>query len=974
MAAKTGSLVTVLELRGKAQMVAGLRDVNSGVRQMTSALKASGVEAGVADRNLTGVYRREHLTGVSTLTTRFRSLRSEIVGIGLALGGGAGVVSLLKTSVSLANQLQTTNTQIAVASGAKAGNLPGIVAMQGQLAGYGFNKQQAALSQYHIESAYGGAISNAATRAMLQNAGRLYAIGGGAQGGMDQVQTASLLATLLRADQSLKNNSGRGAALLNATHAAGNMTMADLVATLGTGAPASLAAMGVSFASLAPALAVAGDTRGGEQVAPFARTLQTSIMKAFNPTPQGRAAAKGLGLGQYELQNDLRGPNGVVTMIDDLSKHLAPLSKNAQNQAVGQMFGGTKGSAPIFTLLGNMGMLNSKTGQIASAADMNTFLSDSNKSLSTFSMQWLTVKNTMSNVETSLGQKIVPLTGKLAGFGASLFGGGPGMGGKLHNAGKALFAGNFSQVGGALGLSPADSKKVTSTLNDMVEIGKDADRIFRQDLVPTIEELAKLGGGAFYVGTAVLKDTLGVIAAHPTAIKGVIDSMLALYAVKKVGAGITALANLPATLGTNMAAKQAAASTTLSKLTSPIDSFNAAYYGRSGKGGTSPVAFVMGDDLPTRMGKTGSAAATLGSRLRSSGVGGAIGGITAAIGGYAAGSTGSKGSAVEGGLMAALTGAAIGFSVGGPLGAAIGGFGGIAGTAVGYLTHISSAAETAAKNAGTLGKNLGAALLADQGKPGQSSMNALNTYESSTPAAVRAFANAGLTNADISSALNGQIDAKMRAVLDATSGPGLQAASYLNQISSQFKTAALNDLDMAKLQGQALGPWQATIANSQAIANGTAYAARQIGLANGTLSLYALPPGTAAGAKAAIGVGNLPPSVKQGIANLAGLSAGLNGLGNGVARAPGQQRAAGGPVRAGLSYRIGENGAETLVMGQDGHILSAHDTRKIAAGGSGLSVGQMHLHFHGVDVTTEAGAKQVASSVVKQLRYQSARN
>lgn len=968
MAAKTGSLVTVLELRGKAQMVAGLRDVNSGVRQMTSALKASGVEAGVADRNLTGVYRREHLTGVSTLTTRFRSLRSEIVGIGLALGGGAGVVSLLKTSVSLANQLQTTNTQIAVASGAKAGNLPGIVAMQGQLAGYGFNKQQAALSQYHIESAYGGAISNAATRAMLQNAGRLYAIGGGAQGGMDQVQTASLLATLLRADQSLKNNSGRGAALLNATHAAGNMTMADLVATLGTGAPASLAAMGVSFASLAPALAVAGDTRGGEQVAPFARTLQTSIMKAFNPTPQGRAAAKGLGLGQYELQNDLRGPNGVVTMIDDLSKHLAPLSKNAQNQAVGQMFGGTKGSAPIFTLLGNMGMLNSKTGQIASAADMNTFLSDSNKSLSTFSMQWLTVKNTMSNVETSLGQKIVPLTGKLAGFGASLFGGGPGMGGKLHNAGKALFAGNFSQVGGALGLSPADSKKVTSTLNDMVEIGKDADRIFRQDLVPTIEELVKLGGGAFYVGTAVLKDTLGVIAAHPTAIKGVIDSMLALYAVKKVSAGITTLANMPAALGASVGASRTATASTWSKLTSPVQTYNTAL----GKASKGQKGLADGSE------KTAS-------RIRSSGLGGAIGGITGAlvggVAGYEAGaSSQSLGSAAGGGLVAALSGAAIGFSVGGPLGAAIGGFGGIAGTAIGYLTHMSSSASDAAKNVGILGQNLGNALLNDQGSPGSSSLTALLAYEKATPAAAKAFAGAHLKNTDITAALQGNIDAAMSSVLYAKSGPGATAAYYLNQVSGQFKTAAQNDLVLAELQGLAIGPFKKTVAGAQSIADDTNAAAVAMGLALKQVNLLAFGVTTSAqeGYSAARAVAQLPPSARQGILNEY-FSSNPGAAITGPAPAHGgisvnNQRAGGGPVRAGLTYRVGENGVETLVMGTDGHILSAHDTRRLAASGQGMSVGNLELHFHGVDVTTEAGAKQVATNVVKQLRYQAARN
>lgn len=83
------------------------------------------------------------------------------------------------------------------------------------------------------------------------------------------------------------------------------------------------------------------------------------------------------------------------------------------------------------------------------------------------------------------------------------------------------------------------------------------------------------------------------------------------------------------------------------------------------------------------------------------------------------------------------------------------------------------------------------------------------------------------------------------------------------------------------------------------------------------------------------------------------------------------QRALGGPVRSGVSYKVGEHGVETLVTGQDGHILTNRDTMKRASGG-GMSVGEMHLHFHGTDVTTESGGKQVAAAVVKQLRYQAA--
>ncbi len=946
MSPVAGELAATLELRGKAQFLAGLRDVSKGVRTMTTAVKESGTTADSVDRSMAKVYSRQHISGLGSLGGAFAGVRSQIAGtLGLLVGAG-GLVAGLKQSVSLASQLQTRNTQLAVASGATAANLPGLRAQQTRYASRGYDANSVAQAQYHIESAYGGRITNRAAGSILDNSGRLYALGGGKLSGTDPVTTANLLTTLLRADQSLRNNSTGASALLNATHVAGNMTVANLIASLGTGAPATLAAMGISFQSLAPALAVAGDTRGGDQVASFARLLQTPIMKAFNPTNPSLDAQQALHIRPGELQNDLRSPNGLVAMINDLAAHLAPFGKNAQDKYVGQMFGGSRGSAPIFTLLGNRAMLNSKVGQIAAADNVGTYLADSNQSMHTPAWGWQTVRNTFTNDETGFGRRLLPL------------------GSKLGLAGGDLLTGNRGKVGADLGLSAAGAAALTSELNNLVAIGHDTDRIFHDDLVPTFETVAKLGGGAFALGTTLLKDTLGFMAEHPTEIKSVLDTMLALYGVKKVGQGLSALSNVPGMLGARVGATSGATQATWTRLTNPVDAYQTALAKASkaelkankGMAATAASAEQASAKVTKAQAATAAGAEQAAGRMTSSGLGASIGAITGALAGYTAGrSANSTGSAETGGLVAALSGAAVGFSVGGPLGAAVGGFAGVAATAVGYFTRMSGAARASAAANSALGLSLRPGLISDQGSVGAASLSAINGYESSSPGANAAFVAAGLTNKDITAALSGKYDAKIRAVLGAQSGPGVLAAKYLTVIAGQFSTIAQQDLNLAKLQGQALKPWVTTIAASEAIATGLVNAATLLNLATGTNTPGNLTAILGGGSNTTPGMANLlgGPAVNSGLPNL---------LGGGAAAAPGRPssslptisgyggpvgRASGGDTRRGVMYEIGEFGPELIEFKDPAHVHTAQSSAAMlrnAGSGSGGRPIVIHVH------------------------------
>jgi hypothetical protein len=65
----------------------------------------------------------------------------------------------------------------------------------------------------------------------------------------------------------------------------------------------------------------------------------------------------------------------------------------------------------------------------------------------------------------------------------------------------------------------------------------------------------------------------------------------------------------------------------------------------------------------------------------------------------------------------------------------------------------------------------------------------------------------------------------------------------------------------------------------------------------------------------------------------------------GIGRVNAGQRAVGGPVEAGMTYRVGENGPEDVTFGANGYV---HDAKTSKAGGK--SNGGVHIeHYHAND-------------------------
>lgn len=114
--------------------------------------------------------------------------------------------------------------------------------------------------------------------------------------------------------------------------------------------------------------------------------------------------------------------------------------------------------------------------------------------------------------------------------------------------------------------------------------------------------------------------------------------------------------------------------------------------------------------------------------------------------------------------------------------------------------------------------------------------------------------------------------------------------------------------------------------------------------------------------RAAIGSINLSDVINFG----GWFGGGGSGPGSGSAPANdnyGGERAGGGPIKAGLTYLVGEEGPELLTSNRDGNIVPNH---KLGGGATIAPVFNNHFHLHGR--ATKSDADELARALDRQLR------
>ena len=129
--------------------------------------------------------------------------------------------------------------------------------------------------------------------------------------------------------------------------------MQDLIAALGTNFVQSARSAGLSLRDVTASLAVL--TRQGATAQLSATRLDYAFSLLAAPTDKAKKALSTIGLGAFQLAEDMRKPNGLLRAVQDLRKHLGTLPGGPEgikaNDVLVKAFGGARSFATIVALV-----------------------------------------------------------------------------------------------------------------------------------------------------------------------------------------------------------------------------------------------------------------------------------------------------------------------------------------------------------------------------------------------------------------------------------------------------------------------------------------------------------------------------------------------------------------------------------------------------------------------------------------------
>lgn len=276
------------------------------------------------------------------------------VPVALALGG------IAISSTNAARTFQASMTLIQTQAGGTADEVTTMSAAVLKLAPeVGTGPEELAAGLYHVESA---GLRGAKALEILRVAAEGAKVG---NANLEDVTNA-----LIAANQSgVKGVDDMAGAMgtLNAIVGAGNLRMQDLTDAMGTGVLSTAKNYGVSLQSIGAALADMTDQ--GIPAVDAATRINSAMRLMAAPTGTAIKELKRIGLTQFALADDLRGPGGIDAAIKDLKTHLDSngLSLDEQSALIAKAFGG-KQSTGILTLIGNVGLLDAKVQAVNDGA------------------------------------------------------------------------------------------------------------------------------------------------------------------------------------------------------------------------------------------------------------------------------------------------------------------------------------------------------------------------------------------------------------------------------------------------------------------------------------------------------------------------------------------------------------------------------------------------------------------------------
>jgi TP901 family phage tail tape measure protein len=375
-----------------AQAFVRLRVDSSAVAADTS----EGIEEGAAAAD---VETAGAGAGERAATAFSKAFKLGMIGILAAAAVGAAAV---KEAVDF----QTQMTRIQTQAGATSGQVKQLSAAVLQLApSTQQGPMQLAEALYHLKSV---GMDDAQAMQALKTASDLAAVGGS-----NLEQTTNAIAAAWKSGIAGAQNFGQAAATVNAIVGAGNMTMSQLVASMGSGVLSAAQTFGLSLKQVGAAEALMADAGIPAQRA--ATDLKMSISLLGAPSVTAAEQLKTIGLSATALASAMRS-GGLIGAISLLKQHIkdAGLTAVQTSQLLSRAFGGGESGASIMLMVNRLDALKQKQDQIN--AGVSKFGSDVAAQRQTIQAQLDILRSSLETTGIRMGQALLPPFTKLVKF------------------------------------------------------------------------------------------------------------------------------------------------------------------------------------------------------------------------------------------------------------------------------------------------------------------------------------------------------------------------------------------------------------------------------------------------------------------------------------------------------------------------------------------------------------------------------
>ncbi|MCX4573090.1 phage tail tape measure protein [Streptomyces sp. NBC_01571] len=334
----------------------------------------------------------------STTEKVFGRLGKAAMVAGAAVAGGlaAGLAKGTKDAI----RFQAEMTRISTQAG---GTAKDVKVLSDQVLKLGTSTQQGpqhlAESLYHLKSV---GMDNVQAMKALKESSDLAAVGHA-----NLEETTNALAGAWRTGIKGATSFHEAVSTVNAIIGAGNMSMDQFNAAIGTGILPSAKTFGLSMKQVGAALALMTDE--GIDSASAATRLRMSFSLLGAPS---KAAEKQLGkihLTGLQLADAMRGPKGLIGAIGLLKEHLdkSGMSASKQSQLLSRAFGGGRSSSGILLMLNNLDVLEKKQEQINHSA--GKFDDAVKMQRKTAEAQWHLLTSNLEVMGIRVGTKVLPV-------------------------------------------------------------------------------------------------------------------------------------------------------------------------------------------------------------------------------------------------------------------------------------------------------------------------------------------------------------------------------------------------------------------------------------------------------------------------------------------------------------------------------------------------------------------------------------